>query len=512
MKNYIQKTTSGVLLATAFAFIGCESLDQDPYLYLNDEKAFNTLQDADSWHNGFYNTLRDISYGDFYTLPDTQSDLLNMTTIGSGAEDHVAMHTWNFLPSNQRISNVWFKRYNAIAILNKCIAKFPTISVTEDYQKASLNYYLGDAYAFRAYHFFQLVEKFSPAYSNLNKNTPNLGVPLVLQYDVYEKPARATLEENYNQILSDIANAERYLSADGVSERVRRVLDNDDFDINGHTGANYFTLDALKALKARVLFNMQNYSEAFEIAKNLTENEAYELISSENQLKNMWHNDFVNESIMQLTAIITVELPQSNDLYLQFLNRNYRPSYVPTQWIIDLYEEDDYRKKVYFLKDADIDIAGRFYKSTLVNKYPGNPALFSGLSNYAHRQKIFRIAEFYLIAAESAFMTGNSADAAYFLNALRASRGLSDIASPTLSDIKDERTREMAFEGGRINDLKRWGDGLKLRTPQNTAYIVTNPSNLYQNLQRNANDFRFVWPIPFNDIRTNRNITQNTGY
>jgi starch-binding outer membrane protein, SusD/RagB family len=38
----------------------------------------------------------------------------------------------------------------------------------------------------------------------------------------------------------------------------------------------------------------------------------------------------------------------------------------------------------------------------VINKYPGNPALFTAAStNYQHKPKVFRVAEMYLIAAEA---------------------------------------------------------------------------------------------------------------
>lgn len=152
----------------------------------------------------------------------------------------------------------------------------------------------------------------------------------------------------------------------------------------------------------------------------------------------------------------------------------------------------------------------------LVHKYLGNTELFNpnGNTNYAHLPKLFRIAEAYLITAESAYKIGNEAGAKQYLNLLRTARGASEITSSganLFNDIKNERIREFAFEGSRIADLKRWGDPLR-HSPQGTQYILSAPANKTYLLETPATDHRFVWPIPFNDRITNPNIEQNKGY
>ncbi len=493
MNRFINKI-SLLLVGGSLALASCESLDQNPYSSLATEVAFSSVEDASYWRNGFYRSLRGVSYGNVVLLPDIQSDLLN-ATIDYGNRRGI-QHTWTFVSDDSDMANIWFAHYAALTSINKCIEKFPTVPTTN---QEALNQYLGEAYALRAYHFLQLVEKFSPAYKSSNKDVAELGIPLMTAYDVTSLPKRATLEETYNQILSDITQAEIKLAA--------KV---------GSKGSNTFTIDAVKALKARVLLNKQEYAQAYSVAKQLADASTYPLVTTADALQKMWHTDSTEETIVQLFVSNPDELPNTNSAYLGYRAnlRKYTPDFVPSQWVVDMYESSDLRKSVYF-KELPAIFTGKDYTVTLVNKYPGNPALFSGATNYAHAPKIFRIAEMYLIAAEAAYKNSDEVNALLYLNKLRSARGasaLSSTGSALFEDVKNERLRELAFEGTRLNDLKRWGDAVKRHSPQSLEYILVNPASQFHNLEVQPDNFRFAWPIPTNDMQTNSNVKQNPGY
>jgi hypothetical protein len=120
----------------------------------------------------------------------------------------------------------------------------------------------------------------------------------------------------------------------------------------------------------------------------------------------------------------------------------------------------------------------------------------------------------YLIAAEAAANNSDAAAALTALNTLHQARcgttytGLSGTA---LTDtIRSERTRELAFEGFRLDDLERWGTGFTRSGPQNTSFLLTGPSTV--NLSIPAGDYQFIWAIPSNDLTLNPNLTQNPGW
>ncbi|GIJ94849.1 RagB/SusD family nutrient uptake outer membrane protein [Capnocytophaga stomatis] len=480
----------------AMAFVGCESLDQQPFNSLSGDSALQTVKDAEYWANGFYSGVRGVTYGRYLLASEIQADMLN-ASVDYGNR-YGQSQIWDVQTGNYDVQAYWQGRYGALKNINTCIDKFPSIAPANDKEAKALKEYTGEAYAVRAYYFFQLAQHFAKNYNPASASS-DLGIPLVLKYDVNELPARATLEQTFNQILDDIAKAESLLATKA-----------------GAKGAKTFTLDAVKALKARVLLEKQDWSGAYNVATELIAGGKYPLVNTKEAFEKVWYQDLSDETIMQLSVSKPDELPNANSSFLGYNSdtKKYSPDFIPSQWVLDLYSDDDIRKSVYF-DQKDLYLGAVDYKGFLVNKYPGNPELYTGVTNYAHAPKLFRIAEQYLIAAEAAYRAGDATNAAKYLNDLRAARGLSAVTvagDALFQEIKNERSRELVFEGFRLNDLKRWGEGVKRHSPQSLDYIATTPAENFYQLERPSTHHMFVWPIPSRDQQLNGNIKQNDGY
>ena len=123
---------------------------------------------------------------------------------------------------------------------------------------------------------------------------------------------------------------------------------------------------------------------------------------------------------------------------------------------------------------------------------------------------VFRLADFYLMAAEAIVRGGGDLGrATEYFNAVRA-RGFGGIggtissANLDLDIILDERARELYWEGHRRTDLIRFGqfsDG---------NYHWEWKGGVQEG--RATESFRDVFPIPSSDIAANPNLTQNEGY
>ena len=271
------------------------------------------------------------------------------------------------------------------------------------------------------------------------------------------------------------------------------------------------------ALEARAKLYMQDWKGAQAAADSLINSGTYPLITDQTKFISMWTNDLPDESILQLNASQPNEAPPAMGVYLNYQSGSgaYDPLYVPSQWVVDMYDQADIRKAAFFI-NAEVKIQASDLNIWMVNKFPGNPKLFTGaVSNYEQAPKVFRIAEMYLIPAEAAANGGDAADAQKTISALRAARGLPQITGTISSDsltnaIRDERFRELAFEGFRLDDLKRWGLGFTRHDPQNTA-ILTSGTGFYTMTQPAGAD-KFVWGLPTNDITINPNLKQNPGW
>lgn len=125
---------------------------------------------------------------------------------------------------------------------------------------------------------------------------------------------------------------------------------------------------------------------------------------------------------------------------------------------------------------------------------------------------IYRLAETYLIGAEAHMMSGNSAKAIQYVNAVRTRANADPINQVDLQVVLDERARELAFEGQRWFTLKRTGKLFEFLTDHmnndnlNESYPEGNPKEILREYMQN-------WPIPEQQIDLlGPNYPQNDGY
>ena len=140
----------------------------------------------------------------------------------------------------------------------------------------------------------------------------------------------------------------------------------------------------------------------------------------------------------------------------------------------------------------------------LINKYPGNASPF--LSD----AKIFRVSEMHLIKAEAQARQTMLPQAAMTLQTLRderfgAATALDSYGTTTeaLDAVFDERRLELAYEGHRYLDMKRFGKGLN----RDALDCAAGGSCILA-----SSDFKFTFPIPQVEVNANPSIVQNPGY
>lgn len=487
LKNILGFGVVSVLLA------GCVDLDQYPHDSLANEDSFNSITDALFWTNGMYESLRESTYGRYMTLSETQADLLDARRGTLGGK----VYRWEeFTASEYSTQGIWAKYYRNIANINNAMQGFGQIPTQTDAEAAALSSYTGEMYLARALYYSRLMTLFCADYDPATAST-TLGLPILLAVQVKDMPSRSTLQATYDQIFADIAKAESLLS-----------------DEDNAAGAPVLTKDAALLLKSRLYLYKKDWAKAYEAAIALISSGRYPLASSESELRSIWYNDNPSESLVMLPAALEEVIPEEgrNTAYIGYREYSgygtYIPDFLPNQWVVDLYEEGDIRKSVYFAQKKLTQEVAPYAKIDLylVYKYPGNPRLKVGkVSGNEHSPKIFRIAEAYLIAAEAAYMKQDEANATKYLNLLREARGASLVTAKgaaLLQEIKHERVRELSFEGFRLMDLKRWKEGVDRasKQPQNIDFIVTNPAEQTYMLTKSADDYRMVWPIPSVEI------------
>jgi hypothetical protein len=123
---------------------------------------------------------------------------------------------------------------------------------------------------------------------------------------------------------------------------------------------------------------------------------------------------------------------------------------------------------------------------------------------------LFRLAEMYLVYAESVLRGGTGGDlstAVQYINNLRIrayGNTSGNVTTITLPFILDERGRELYWEGHRRTDLIRYD----LFTTD--TYLWPFKGGVKNGKAVEA--YRNLYPIPFEEINGNPNLTQNPGY
>lgn len=488
-------------LALGLFFQSCET-DRFPEGNIELSKSFQKVSDAEYWNNAVYSYLRGRVYGVYTSITDIQADQLNASQdFGNRVGDP---HRWtSFNSDSYEIRDVYSGYYSAINNLNTQLQGFDKITANTDDEKAKMNVYYGDAYLARAYYYYNLTLRFSKAY-NAATAAKDLAVPLVLVPDLEGKPSRATVTEAYKQILEDLGKARTMLAG--------KV---------GKAGSNRFNIDVVTALEAKIKLSMNDFAGAKLAAAKLIDGGLYPLNKTKESLSKMWNADNGTEVIFQSKVSRPAELPNLVSNYYGYSagNKDYRPDFLPSKWVLDMYDNADFRKSVYFKKvKVTMSTVNMTDSLIIVNKYPGSleNGLNADISTNYSTPKVFRIAEMYLIAAEASYSANpsNTADALKYLNALREARGLTALSGLTgvalLKEIKDERLRELAFEGFRLDDLKRWGEGFQRHDPQSTQLVRQGEE--YSTRKIEATNPKFIWGLPNNDITINPNLIQNTGW
>ncbi len=517
------------------------NLDRDPKELILLEDSFKSFDDAKKWNNGLYVNFRRVLGGEYILPQEVQADMLN-DCFGQ----YATLHGWT-----SRADGSFFRFYQNyyawLVDVNIVISKIPTLTVKES-QKKELDAFLGNAYFTRAYYYFNLALRWGVPYQEATADT-DLCVPMETQAFTLDKKPRATNAEIYGLILSDLAKAEKLLVSVPVGQ-----------------GNQEISTDLVKALRARVYLYMDKMKEALKDAEDLIASNRYPLIPAlavgeidppgfGNPFVQMWNLDSGVEQIWQPFISKPDELPNPIHLYgadlyewrtfsniLNGANVN-NPPYLPTGKVIyelfDVKNSKDRRIPAYFEETwLTRSKTMKTAKAYVIAKFKGNPkyktveALAWGgyLPNGVQAPKPFRIAEQYLIASEAAYNVGDNDKARDYLNQLRASRGLAPVTAMAYElekAIQDERARELAYEGFRLWDLRRWHLGFDGRPRQGTIkvkslegygkdYLISKDFfsiHDYTKLKIEANNYKFVWAFPYNEVtKVNKNIVQNKGW
>jgi hypothetical protein len=148
----------------------------------------------------------------------------------------------------------------------------------------------------------------------------------------------------------------------------------------------------------------------------------------------------------------------------------------------------------------------------------------SGWPTSSQDWQIFRYAEVLLNYAEAAFELNKTGDALTAINQIRNRAGIAALASITREKIHHERRVELAFEGHRYWDVRRWRTAVTDLSGSwsGIRYVLDSQTGKYKiivvnNIDGTSNipQFRtenYYFPITLQRTSNNPNLVENPGY
>lgn len=506
----MKKITILLIAALTLGFASC-SMDKAPYDAISEAEALQSVNDFKNMRIGLYTALRTLTSGGYLTVSEIQSD--NFNAVVGYSNTYGEIHRWQFTSNTSEFASIYSGFQSLIGRANFIITNQGQLNKNNlsDEDLVYVNKVLGEAYFMRAFCIFQLAQYFCNAYDEQTASEINSGVSYSLVYapssDASTYPGRKTLKETYTQIGLDLEEAKARIN------------------VEGEAASAYITNDVITAFEARVLLSKKEYKEAADLAASLIEGGNYALCGDADAIESMWHADGTTETILQIPVPSKDELCGMNGIRFLPYQDGSVPDYIPTKEFVQLFDANDYRLSSYFSTYDISTTSGASGTAILFNKYTDHSALWDALGQtenvrFMSEPKPFRISEMYLIAAEGYAMasTPDQNLATKYLNDLKSMRiegyvetQFASISS-LMNEIKNERRRELACEGFRLLDLKRWNEGVVRGEPQNIDFCLFPGSAVTTGLNKSASDPRMTWPIPLSEMDANPQMHQNDGY
>ena len=495
-----------IIYILMIAVLSCTTscLDKYPEYAVLEGEAITNVEEANQAVIGIYSSfLSSALYSGYLTLmPDIQSDFVY--AVNGYSNNLGDIWRWNILATNGEIEAVYGSLYSLIGrcnfLLDNAVKLMPTLVDDEDIEE--LETLCGEAYFARALAYSELIKLFCEDYKSDEDAQQKLGVVVRTSYYKEQPIERSTLYKSYQQVLSDLDKAAEYLALD------------EDYDpaVNGYLYdySLYFNEYTVYALRARVALYMRNYEDAIKYSSKIIDSGYYELstVTPLSSLGNisyydyMWQYDYSTEIIWMVGFTTTNYGGALGSVFFNYDYRACKPDYVPAQWVLNLFDENDGRTKALFGENAVTTGYSHGLTWPLLYKYWGNQDFISQQILHTSMPKVFRLSEQYLIRAE-AYCKQETPDynkAGNDISTLRAARYLTGSSGAVNADnamdvIEEERVKELYMEGFRLQDLKRWGKGFE-RKPQDQS--LSNGSSL----KVNAENPLFVWPIPQHELES----------
>ena len=518
--------SSSFLVLSLFAFYSCtKNLNQSPAYGLNSEVVYSDP-------NNYINVLSKLYSGLSMTGLQGPAGQADIAGIDEGFSAYVRV-LWNLqeLPTDEAVcgwndpgiptlnkmqwnaddgwvKGMYYRIYYQITLCNEFIYQSRDERLDErgfsDADKEMIRMYRNEARFLRSLSYFHAMDLFG-------------NVPFVTEEDRVGafQPERITRTDLFNYVESELVDLSNVLSAAGTVDYGRA------------------TREAAKTLLAKVYLNAEVYAgtNRYDDCRNYCEQV---INSGAFQLDMDYQHLFLADNQNSSEVIFPVVY---DGLYAQtwggttYLvcgalggSMNAADYGVNGKWgglrstsaFVNKFPDTTEDSRFLFYRDGqelEITNLGTFTQGYAYPKYKnvtsvGDVGSNNGTSAHVDIDfPMFRLADVYLMLAESAYRNGDQGTALNYVNMLRErayGNSNNNMSSINLDDILDERSRELAWEGSRRTDLIRFG--------KFTSGDYVWPFKGGDVSGVGTSSHLELYPIPTSDLILNPNLTQNPGY
>ncbi|HEY0771778.1 MAG TPA: RagB/SusD family nutrient uptake outer membrane protein [Sphingobacteriaceae bacterium] len=462
-------------------------LDVQPTNYGDPKTSIQTPADAQVMINGLMRSMTSVDYygRNMFMYADAKGGDLTVFSQGRGLDP---LYAFNHSATTNSYSGFWSQIYNCVLQANNLLEGIDKIEAAAP--TTSFNTYKGQALTARAMMYFDLVRLYGKSYDDAKTS---FGVPNITKILAYsDQPLRATVEQNYTQILDDLKKAAPLLPKTKT---------------NGYI--NYY---ANLAMQARVYLYMKDYANALKAAEEIINSNVYTPYSNANWVDS-WKTPFGSEAIFELSIVANENDLTTASLGYYLRRRSHGGSgvlgnFMASDYYINRLKQDPNDVRLGILSNDETSST----RLGAVYKYSGSTALsYDGKTNVTSINiKVIRLSEIYLIAAEAALTIDKSKSATY-LNVIRKrAPGLLPATLLTVTEdmILDERSKELIGEGHRFFDMIRLNKSITFNDEVGSLVISHRPKTIDRTFAKT------ILPIPQSEINANPGLQaqQNSGY
>ncbi|MFC2759120.1 RagB/SusD family nutrient uptake outer membrane protein [Hallella multisaccharivorax] len=522
----------GLSLAAVFTMISCSDFLDEPLRGTQTiDNYFTSPDEVSQQVTGCYQTLAFDDWWQIYkqyVMNDvaTDDEWMGNTTQDPGDYYPIAMYTGNTVAAGNAVQNFYQYRFKGIFQCNATIERSEGVMFQDESLKKRL---ISEAKFIRAYEYFELARSFG-------------GMPLMTKITMPSEAkgiARASLDSTYAFIEKDLLEAIPNLPLRSQQSA---------------TDLGRITKGAAQGILAKVYLYQQKYKEAETQLKAIINSGEYKLLPDFGDVWSIDHNNSPESLFeIQTNSDISYNLGERISVVVGSRDDSGWSWGLPTSNLEKAFEEegDSIRLRYTIIHDRQTDVPGdpTYSKD---NPYVITPSKHKSarcnmklyipkakrLDPYdaphnALNYRLLRYADVLLMYAEVENALDNDAEARKALNEVRERVKLKDITSSgkqLRNDIRKERRLELALEGNRLFDLRRWTDDNNKKAicnvmGPNGSFVVyntrlsTDKYELENDKESQSEGAAFqegrdeLYPIPNSEIiESNGIIKQNEGY